>query len=205
MSRIPHSYYGSSAKRSYDIAMASLLIFLGAPLFLFIAAVILLTAGRPIIFMQKRYGRSRRVFTLYKFRTMHIHAEKVKKTLLPYNEAPQPMFKMKNDPRFVGTGKWLSLLGVDELPQLFNVLKGEMSLVGPRPLPLTEADALDESWDFRYLVRPGIFSEWAADTDKHSSLVHWRELERNSLLYGSIQSDTILIIRTCIKMIVRHT
>ncbi len=203
MARLPHTYYRSSLKRMYDIVVASAFILIGTPLFLFIAAVIAVTAGGPVIFCQKRYGLARKVFTLYKFRTMHIHAEKIKKSLSAHNEAPHPMFKMKNDPRFIGAGKWLSLLGVDELPQLYNVLKGDMSLVGPRPLPLSEANALDSSWNFRYTVKPGIFSEWAADTHKHSSLIYWRELEKKSLVHGSLLSDTVLIIRTCIKMIIR--
>lgn len=158
--------------------------------------------GSPIFFTQLRSGKNKKPFAIYKFRTMHKSAEKLRYKLNARNEAPFPMFKMMNDPRFVGIGKWLSQIGFDELPQLVNVLTGDMSLIGPRPLPVAEADLLDQSWDFRYSVRPGIFSEWAADETKHDSLKHWKTIEENMLNRGSLLHD-INIIVMIMKMLLK--
>jgi len=118
------------------------------------------------------------------------------KPLIRYgNEAPEPMFKMQDDPRFVGIGRWLSRSGLDELPQLFNILRGNMSFVGPRPLPVEEAAALPASWEFRYQVRPGLVSEWVLSEKKYGSLRDWREAEATSLVTGSITHDIALLAR----------
>lgn len=143
---------------------------------------------------------------MFKFRTMHVGAEKQRGKFEKYNEAPSPMFKIENDPRFTGIGKWLSNYGLDELPQLLNILKDEMSIVGPRPLPLIEANKLDKNWDFRYLVRPGILSKWALSSRRHSSLKAWLQLEQTQLKNGSLDADLFLafqigtsLIRKAIK------
>lgn len=127
---------------------------------------------------------------------MTVGAEKQKKTLLGQNEAPWPMFKMKDDPRFTLLGKFLSRSGLDELPQLINILRGEMSLVGPRPLPLAEAKKLDKEWEFRYQVKPGVISLWAIDPKRYFSLEKWRKLEENTLRDGSIAKDVLLLVAT---------
>jgi len=103
------------------------------------------------------------------------------------------MFKMQQDPRFIGIGRWLSRTGLDELPQLVNIWRGEMSFVGPRPLPVDEAEQLPKSWDFRYLVKPGLVSEWVLSEKKYRSLNAWRQVERKPLQFSNIASDVALL------------
>lgn len=137
---------------------------------------------------------------MIKFRTMRHDAEKLKKGLLNKNEAPSPMFKMKNDPRFTKIGKILSTTGLDELPQLLHIIKGTMSLVGPRPLPVSEAKKLPSSWDFRYEVKPGLISEWALSGKRYASLNDWKMLEKETLKKDSLGYEVSLIYKTS-KMI----
>lgn len=138
---------------------------------------------------------------MLKFRTMHIDAEDRKTKLAHLNEAPWPMFKMRNDPRFTRIGRYLSHLGLDELPQFFHVLTGKMSFIGPRPLPLSEAQQLPRNWNFRYKVKPGILSEWALSPDRYASLNHWRQLEIETLKKGSLLNDMKMILRSIVFML----
>jgi lipopolysaccharide/colanic/teichoic acid biosynthesis glycosyltransferase len=196
-----HPYYFSRQKRIFDIFGSIFLLLLAAPFLLIISALILFKMGTPIFFTQLRSGKDKKPFAIYKFSTMHRSAEKLKYMLDARNEAPFPMFKMVNDPRFVGIGKWLSQVGLDELPQLMNVLIGDMSLIGPRPLPVTEARLLDPTWDFRYSVRPGIFSEWIIDKKRHLSLNEWQRIEQKSLSSASLWMDFSLIWRIICKLL----
>ena len=122
-------------KRAMDILGALLGIVLTAPLMLIAAAAVKISSQGPVIFRQKRAGLGGRPFTLYKFRTMINGADAVKKHLLAHNEQTGPVFRMKNDPRVTPVGRLLRKTSLDELPQFFNVLRGDMSLVGPRPPP----------------------------------------------------------------------
>ena len=153
----------------------------------------------PIIFTQKRTGKDGKTFTIYKFRTMKKNASLLKHKYLEFNEAPSPMFKIHNDPRFVGIGKLLSQSGFDELPQLVNIIKGEMSFVGPRPLPVNEVKKLSSVWDFRNEVKPGIFSEWTLASNRHDSLTDWKELDKKTLSHGGLSYDLKLIFLTLKK------
>lgn len=144
-------------------------------------------------------GKSGKSFMMYKFRTMYVGAHKQQTKLKGLNQAPGPMFKIFDDPRFVGIGKFISRVGLDELPQIFNILKGEMSFVGPRPLPVAEAKELSSAWDFRKLVRPGIFSQWTLADNRHDSLTDWKELDRKTLSQGSVTQDLELISSTLLK------
>lgn len=123
-------------------------------------------------------------------------AEKKRNKLLHLNQAPWPMFKVYDDPRYTKIGKLLSSTGIDELPQFWNILKGEMSLVGPRPLPLAEAKNLGKEWDFRYQVKPGIISEWAVNSQRYQSLAKWKELEKGTLKKGGLAYDLHLMLKT---------
>lgn len=123
-------------------------------------------------------------------------AEKQRNKLLKLNQAPWPMFKVYNDPRYTKIGKFLSMSGIDELPQLWNILKGEMSVVGPRPLPVGEAKLLGADWDFRYKVRPGIISEWAINPKRYQSLAKWKELEKETMKKAGLKWDAKLIWKT---------
>jgi lipopolysaccharide/colanic/teichoic acid biosynthesis glycosyltransferase len=153
-------------------------VFLALPLLLVLICLVYMSAGKPVFYKQKRLGEGKKPFTMFKFRTMYVGAHKHQKKYQKLNQAPGPMFKIFNDPRFVGIGSWLSRTGLDELPQILNVIKGEMNLIGPRPLPVREAYKLDSSWDFRYTVKPGVFSEWTASPLRHKSLTIWKKLDK---------------------------
>jgi len=195
-----HPYYFSTQKRLFDIVVSLLLLVGLLPLFLGILCSSLLTIGWPPFYVQQRAGKNMLLFRMYKFRTMYRDAHQDQHKYAPKNQAPQPMFKLFEDPRFVGIGRWLSKTGFDELPQLFNVLAGSMSLVGPRPLPFEEAKQLliskKHDWQFRHRVKPGIFSEWTISKKRHSNLENWRKLDRKTLSNGSWWYDFSVIIRT---------
>ena len=145
-------------KRLLDILCSFLLLVISIPLFFIIAILIKIDSKGPAFFLQKRCGKDGREFNMYKFRTMVKDAETLKKRLK--NEMDGPMFKLKNDPRITQVGGILRKLSLDELPQLLNVLKGEMSLVGPRPLADEEMVG-DDIWrEIRLSVRPGMTGLW---------------------------------------------
>ena len=145
-------------KRLLDILCSFLLLVISIPLFFIIAILIKIDSKGPVFFLQKRCGRNRKEFFMYKFRTMVKDAETLKKGLK--NEMDGPMFKLRNDPRITRVGRILRKLSLDELPQLLNVLKGEMSLVGPRPLADEEMVG-DDIWrEIRLSVRPGMTGLW---------------------------------------------
>ena len=145
-------------KRLLDILCGFLLLVISIPLFFIIAILIKIDSKGPVFFLQKRCGKDGREFNMYKFRTMVKDAETLKKRLK--NEMDGPMFKLKTDPRITWSGRILRKLSLDELPQLLNVLKGEMSLVGPRPLADEEMVG-DDIWrEIRLSVRPGMTGLW---------------------------------------------
>ena len=143
-------------KRIFDFIMSGIALVILAPVFMIIAVIIKMTSEGPVFYKQLRCGLYGRKFNFYKFRTMIKDAESKLKDLLIYNEMNGPVFKMTNDPRVTGIGKWLRKFSLDELPQLWNVLKGDMSLVGPRP-PLPHEVENYDNWQRRRLsMRPGI-------------------------------------------------
>ena len=145
-------------KRILDIVSCFLLFIIFLPLFFIIALLIKIDSKGPVFFLQKRCGRNGKVFNMYKFRTMVEDAESLKKRLT--KEMDGPMFKVRNDPRITGVGRILRRCSLDELPQVLNVLKGEMSLVGPRPLADEEMEG-DECWRrIRLSVKPGMTGLW---------------------------------------------
>ena len=198
MTTQPHPYYHSRGKRLFDITLSIVLLIIFCPLLLSIALLVYLTIGTPVIFWQKRTGLNQATFKMVKFRTMRLNAELDRTQYEHLNQDPYPMFKIFNDPRFVGIGRWLSQVGFDELPQLFNILRGEMSFVGPRPLPTNEAKLLDHSWDFRYTVKPGIFSFWTLSKDRHKSLAIWKKLDQMTLKKGGFWFECWLFTQFCL-------
>ncbi|MBI4691179.1 MAG: sugar transferase [Nitrospirae bacterium] len=148
----------NTLKRIMDICGSLFFIIVFAPLSLFIAVVIKLDSAGPIFFLQKRCGKGGKELYMYKFRTMVNNAGHLKKKLK--NEVDGPMFKVKNDPRVTKVGKFLRTWSLDELPQLLNVLKGEMSLVGPRPLAREEMDRNNRWMETRLTVKPGMTGLW---------------------------------------------
>jgi lipopolysaccharide/colanic/teichoic acid biosynthesis glycosyltransferase len=200
-----HPYYSSQQKRVFDLVLSLMLVVLLSPLLLLISLVIWFTAGWPVIFRQKRAGEGGRNFMVCKFRTMEKNAPMLKHHYLKLNEAPEPMFKIYDDPRFVGIGKFLSQSGLDELPQLWNILRGEMSFIGPRPLPSKEAQALPQKWQkLRNGVKPGVFSEWSTALQHRLKLTEWQELEKNTLKQGGLKYEVQLIMKTFQKLFKTH-
>jgi len=200
-----HPYFYSPVKRVFDVLVSLGLLIILSPSLIFISFLVLLTSGWPVIFRQNRIGLNQLTFKLYKFRTMKLGAEKSQQKLAEKNEAPFPMFKLHHDPRFVGIGRWLSNTGLDELPQLLNILKGDMSFVGPRPLPIKEASAVHQlypDWQFRELVKPGIFSQWSLDADRHSSIEHWRQLDLMTVTNGGLSYELKIIEANTLKALI---
>lgn len=133
---------------------------------------------------------------MYKFRTMKIGADKEQEKLKKMNEADGPVFKIKNDPRFTRIGIFLSHSGLDELPQLFNVVKGEMNLIGPRPLPVAEAKAISKKYKvIRETVRPGIISPWVVSGYHSLTFEEWMKSDMNYIKNWSLQNDFLLLIK----------
>jgi exopolysaccharide biosynthesis polyprenyl glycosylphosphotransferase len=146
-------------KRSFDVVVATMMLLAFAPILLVISLAIKLTSRGPVLFAQTRIGRHGREFKMLKFRTMVPDADERKSELLELNQAA-PMFKIANDPRTTRVGRFLRRLSLDELPQLLNVLRGDMSMVGPRPL-IVDEDRLFSGWQRRrYHVAPGITGPW---------------------------------------------
>lgn len=172
------SFYQKFGKRSIDIIFSFLALVLLWPLFLLVALLIKLDSAGPVIFKQKRTGKDSRSFTLYKFRTMVQGAEELKEKYRQLNEADGPVFKIGDDPRFTKVGKILSHTGFDELPQFFNVLKGEIGLVGPRPLPINEeAKISSEYQEKRRSVKPGIISSWLIKGAHKLTFKQWMDFD----------------------------
>lgn len=189
-------YYFSWQKRVLDLSLSSVLLLTISPLLLIIGTGVLITSGWPILFFQKRTGKNTKPFLIIKFRTMYPKAHRDQKRFQKDNQSPFPTFKIHHDPRFVGIGYFLSNTGLDELPQLINVFKGEMSIVGPRPLPVKEAAKLPEHWQIRHKVKPGLISHWALFQQRHQSLDTWWQLEEKSLQTATLWSDIMLIGKT---------
>jgi exopolysaccharide biosynthesis polyprenyl glycosylphosphotransferase len=173
------------------------IIFLLSPFMLIIAVLIKATSKGPVIFKQERVGLRGRKFYIYKFRTMVVNAEELKATLEKLNESDGPTFKMKRDPRITLIGRVLRKTGLDELPQLFNVLKGEMSLIGPRP-PLASEVEKYERWHLRRLsVKPGITCTWQIIPNRNEVMFdNWMKLDIQYIDSWSIKKDLELFIRT---------
>jgi exopolysaccharide biosynthesis polyprenyl glycosylphosphotransferase len=152
--------WNSVLKRLMDLVGSLLLLIPAGPIMLVLAVLIRLDSEGPIIFAQKRIGRGGRPFVTFKFRSMHVGAEEKQSELNGLNEATGPIFKIRKDPRHTRVGRWMRRMSLDELPQLFNVLRGEMSLVGPRPPMLCEVEHYQEWHKQRMEVSPGVTGLW---------------------------------------------
>lgn len=194
-----HPYFFSVEKRIFDILVSAAGLLAASPLYLVIGIGVFLSSGLPIFFVHERVGIHGKTFKMYKFRTMYVDADRDQRKFLKKNQAPAPMFKIFDDPRFVGIGRLLSKTGLDELPQFWNVLRGEMSIVGPRPLPMKEVKKLDPSWQFRFSVKPGIFSQWTISNKRHLSQRWWKLLEKKTLQCGSVWHDIETVVRTLFR------
>jgi len=183
-------------KRCMDIIVSSFLILMLLPIFLIISVLIKATSSGPIFFRQQRVGYNGRLFTLFKFRTMVKDAERLQKKLLHCNEMDGPVFKMRDDPRVTKVGAILRRTSVDELPQLINVLKGDMSLVGPRP-PVPPEVAQYALCDRRRLsMKPGITGIWQVSGRNKIPFRQWMDMDREYIDHWSLWLDVKILVRT---------
>lgn len=189
-------YLGSPLKKAVDCLAAIGAVIILSPIIIIIAIIIWMTAGRPVLFKQRRVGKQGKQFTIYKFRTMQVGAEKQQKQISSLNEADGPVFKIKNDPRYVGWGRALAWSGLDELPQLGNVFLGQMSLVGPRPLPVNEWIQVKKRYGYRDLVLPGITSWWVVAGSHQLTFEKWMELDKQYLERASAIVDVRIVAMT---------
>jgi exopolysaccharide biosynthesis polyprenyl glycosylphosphotransferase len=201
---IPHNLFALTIKKIMDITISLFMIILLSPILITISILIKLASPGPIVFKQTRVGLRGRPFSLYKFRTMIVDAEKLKKQLEAENEADGPVFKIKDDPRVTKIGKILRKTGLDELPQLFNILKGEMSLIGPRP-PLPEETKSYKRWQLRRLsVKPGLSCFWQIKPDRNSiKFEKWMEMDLAYIDNWSLRLDFIILLKTILTVFQR--
>jgi exopolysaccharide biosynthesis polyprenyl glycosylphosphotransferase len=184
-------------KRAFDIVASLVATLMLAPLFLLAGFLIKLTSQGPVFFIQERVGLNKKRFHLYKFRTMVADAEERQREIEHLNEASGPVFKIRSDPRLTPAGKFLRKTSIDELPQLFNVLKGDMSLVGPRPLPVRDYQGFDQDWQRRrFSVRPGITCLWQINGRSSIPFEKWMELDMQYIDQWSLWMDFKILAKT---------
>ena len=189
------SFY-EAIKRLIDIICSFVGILVLSPLFIIIAIIIKFTSKGPVFFSQKRVGRNGKEFDMYKFRSMVVNAEELKEKLAAQNEMSGPMFKMKDDPRVTKVGKFIRKTSLDELPQLWNVLKGDMSLVGPRP-SLPKEVAQFEDWMYKRLeVKPGLTCYWQVSGRNNIDFEDWMKLDVKYVEERNLWIDIKLIYKT---------
>lgn len=191
-------------KRGLDIIVSSVALLLLAPLLALVAAAVKLTSPGPVFFRQLRSGLGGQPFVCLKFRTMVVDAEKRKADLMARNEQDGPAFKIRNDPRITRLGKFLRQTSIDELPQLWNVLRGEMTLVGPRPLPVAEAEACRGWLRRRQDVTPGLTCLWQVHGRSKVSFIEWVRMDLRYSRSRSIWHDLKLIVQTVPAMLLRR-
>lgn len=184
------------SKRFIDIVGASFGLIALSPLFALTAIAIRRESPGAVLFKQLREGKDGRQFWIYKFRTMQDGADAIKDSLRQHSEQDGPAFKMTNDPRVTKVGKFLRKTCIDEVPQLINVLRGEMSLVGPRPLPVNESQACEEWQRQRLEVLPGMTCTWQVDGGRNIPFSDWMRMDLSYLRRQSLLFDISLIIRT---------
>ncbi|TVR84320.1 MAG: sugar transferase [Rhodospirillales bacterium] len=196
-------YTGPSAvcslmcKRMIDVVVAAAALLVLSPLLFLIGLAVRLDSRGPALFLQKRVGQNKRVFKLYKFRTMVQDAEARMAALESLNEASGPVFKIAHDPRITRIGGFLRRYSLDELPQLINVLRGEMSLVGPRPLPLRDVERFEEDWHSRrFSVMPGLTCSWVLSGRSTLSFDKWVALDLEYIDSWSLWNDVKIFFKT---------
>ena len=189
-------------KRSLDVVASILVIAVLSPLMLVSALAVRFTSRGPVIYKQVRVGRSGTTFTMFKFRTMHARADSQVKGLREKNEDSGPMFKLANDPRITKIGKFLRRWSIDETPQLFNVLGGSMSLVGPRPHPLDDVDRYEKKAFRRLALKPGMTGLWQVNGRSELSWEQALQLDLHYVEKWSLESDLFLLART-VKAVIR--
>ncbi len=180
-------------KRAFDITASLFALIVLSPLFLIVMLLIFVTDPGNPFFVQQRVGKDGKIFNIYKFRSMHKDAEKRKKDLLIHNEADGPTFKIADDPRVTKIGAFIRKTSIDELPQLVNILKGEMSVIGPRPFVPSEQENLP---DQRLLVKPGLSCYWQIGGKNSLTVEEQLELDFKYIEDRSVATDLKIIFKT---------
>ena len=183
-------------KRGIDIIGAGNGLILLSPVIAIVACAVKFTSKGPIFFSQKRVGKNGKLFDMYKFRSMVVNAEELKEKLVQKNEMSGPMFKIKDDPRVTKVGRFIRKTSLDELPQLWNVLKGDMSLVGPRPSLPKEVKQF-ENWMYKRLtVKPGLTCYWQVSGRNNIDFEDWMKLDISYVEDRNVWIDIKLIFKT---------
>ncbi len=193
-------YNLSIEKRIFDLTFSFFILLFSLPFFIIFFIAILMFSGRPVFFIQKRVGKDEKIFKIIKFRTMVRGAEKIQNRYIKLNNADGPVFKIYKDPRFTKIGYKLSMSGLDELPQFINVLLGNMSVVGPRPLPVKEFKMLPEVYKSRSKIKPGITSSWVTHGSHQIKFKQWMILDQEYVKKATFTVDLAIILKT-IKVI----
>lgn len=185
------------AKRVFDFILTACAMPFLLPIFALVAMAIKLDSPGPVFFMQQRVGLRKHLFAMYKFRSMYTDAEERLKEIEHLNEAEGPIFKMKNDPRITRVGRFIRKTSIDELPQLLNVLRGEMSLVGPRPMSIRDVDLFDKGIQRRrFSVQPGITCLWQISGRSNLPFQRWLELDLEYIENWSFGLDVKILLKT---------
>jgi exopolysaccharide biosynthesis polyprenyl glycosylphosphotransferase len=185
------------SKRLIDIMASTVLLVLLAPLFIAVVLLIKWDSPGPVFFGQERVGLNKRRFRMLKFRTMLKGSDHQQCALEHLNEAEGPVFKIKNDPRITRIGSFLRRFSIDELPQLVNVLKGEMSLVGPRPLPVRDVERIDVQWHKRrFSIKPGITCLWQVNGRSNIGFNDWVRMDLDYIDKWSLGLDLLILVKT---------
>jgi exopolysaccharide biosynthesis polyprenyl glycosylphosphotransferase len=192
------------AKRAFDVLVAGGLLVVGSPLLLLTALAVKLDARGPVLFRQERVGKDGRLFRVLKFRTMVSDAEQRLIDLRSRNEADGPLFKLHDDPRVTRVGAWLRKLSIDEVPQLWNVVRGEMSLVGPRPALASEMTAWHPELHNRLRVKPGITGMWQVSGRSDSSFEEYSRLDLYYVDNWSLVNDLAIVAKTVPTVLLRR-
>ena len=172
-----------------------------------VAILIALVDGFPVLYRQRRVGLGGKPFTMYKFRTMARGADAMQKKYARQNEADGPVFKIRDDPRFTKIGRFISHTGLDELPQLWNIWRGDMALFGPRPLPVAEAAKLTKQQQERHRIKPGIISPWIFEGYHSRPFDEWMKSDIRYAKEKSLWYDFVLFGRSAVfvgKLLVRE-
>jgi lipopolysaccharide/colanic/teichoic acid biosynthesis glycosyltransferase len=192
-----------AVKRTFDVVVSLLVVLLGLPLWLLIAALVKLTSPGPVLYGDLRVGLGEREFRMLKFRTMVAGAEELQSALEDANEATGPIFKIRDDPRVTALGRALRRLSLDEIPNVINVLRGEMSLVGPRPLPVRDFEKLEPWHRKRYFVLPGMTGLWQIARRDDLSFDDLVRLDFYYLENWSLWLDVTILLKTVPAVLAR--
>ena len=183
-------------KRTGDILISLLGLIVLSPVLAVVALLIWLEDRGPVIFTQERNGLNNRIFKMYKFRSMVINAAALRSEMEKYNELDGPAFKMKHDPRITRIGRFIRKTSLDELPQLVNILLGQMSLVGPRPLPTYETAQCNDYQMQRLLVKPGLTCYWQISGRSDITFDEWIEMDLKYIREASALTDLKILFQT---------